>query len=393
MTGTHGQSSISDCRCDNATLTGKQSDVGLKLSVISSSCEETMLSQLFTELWMLRTFAVDFYPRQIDIKAMGEQMVKIGAYKSARKGPSFFRDQLESGPASKALDWNIEDLAHYVNEQRKEAAEEIFQTFGIKIPHTAFRIPALATFFPDISSRTDKAENAGKALAEAVDLARLLGAGVVEFVLGRRVERCPYPPENRRDYKCDYVYSSASEDKIKRVVEIIEKHVFEKLTDKCGRTVRLAAEIEPGFSYVLNDRHAVTEYIHLIRKKGMQDCVGLNMDIGHLMILGNAPRQEARISVSDVSLWKEHIFHAHISDNVGHHFRDLVPGTIHPLYEEDRETEFEEWVRLCKEIAEENEHFSRHIALELEGCSRIQWVQRSLLRLGYLIRMINAKGS
>lgn len=380
------------------TLAGRPTSK-LHLSVTLSSCADLTISELFTELWILRTHAIDFYPRVLDIRKMIEQ----------RKAPesSNMRDPRKEKVQDKSLrerfqyegdgeddsKGNIDELGQYIQAERRSAAENIEKIFGVHdIKPDVLQIPAITTFFPDISSQyEDVAKHAGQDLAGAVELAKIVGAKVVEFVMGRRVERCNQEPMNRDDYKCDFVHAFRWEERLEKALDIIKRYVYPRIkNDLTGKCVRLAAEIEPGFSYVLNSSRAVNKYIQLVKHKELHECVGLNLDIGHLIILANAPREEDRISTADVELWKKHIFHTHISDNIGYHFRDLVPGMIHPLFDGNDDREFERWIRICNEIAEENEGYSGYIALELEGCGRIQWIQRSLLRLGYLIRRVNS---
>lgn len=385
----HTQSHTINTKVQLPTLTGGP-DAKLHLSVTLSSCADLTISKLFTELWMLRTHAIDFYPRLLDVKKMIEQRANNSRKEKVEDVSLMERFRYE-GNGEDDPKGNIRELGQYIQEERKKAAENIKIIFGIPdVSPDLFQIPAITTFFPEISSKDkDVAEQAGQALAGAVELAKIVGAKVVEFVMGRRVERCAEKPSNQNDFKCDFVYNSQSEERLKKAVKVIKTYVYPRIkNDDTDRCVRLAAEIEPGFSYVLNSRQAVARYIQLI--KNMDKYVGLNLDIGHLIILANAPREEDRISTADVELWKKHIFHAHISDNIGYHFRDLVPGTIHPLYGGVDDREFERWIKICKDIAVENQGYSGYIALELEGCGRIQWIQRSLLRLGYLIRRVNS---
>lgn len=377
------------------SLTGGPNS-NLRLSVILSSAGHISLSELFTELWILRTNAIDFYPRLIDIR----EILRNHSDSARREEEVEDRTLLErfkyDVDSEDECTGDVEEIAAYIQQQRIKAATTIQNIFGTpNVSPEMFKIPAIATFFPEISSNDpDKARASGLALAGAVKLAKLIGAKVVEFVMGLRVERCSKDPQNPEDCKCDYVYNYKVETRIKEALKIIKKHPYKIAKHKDpAKCIRLAAEIEPGYSYVLNNTHAVSEYIKLIKDKGMADIVGLNLDIGHLMILANSHREADCVSISDVELWKDHVFHAHISDNVGHHFRDLVPGTIHPLYGKDNNNAFESWLRLCAEIANQNKSFSQYIALELEGCSRIQWVQQSLLRLGELIRKINSDTS
>ncbi len=331
------------------------------------------ISVLLSELWLLRTYALDFYPREFDIrKALGMQPTDPTQDSSAE----VFAD-----------DGKVSQIADYVAGQIQEATKVILDAYGEQVPKEAFRIPAVATFFPDLVSREERlADQAGEALAGAIRLAAALGAGVVEFVLGRTVERCHNSPANLGEHtgpRCDYVYESDPVIAIKRAVAVLKKHACPVARDL---GIRLAAEIEPGFSYVLNSRSTIDAFLSELNNRSINDCVGLNLDIGHLIILSHTTKPLNRITPNIARHWKKSIFHAHISDNIGHHYGDLVPGVLHDLYAADDEEAFDKWVKFCWECAKDNEMFTGYLAVELEGCSRIQWIQRSLLRLGYLIR-------
>jgi len=262
----------------------------------------------------------------------------------------------------------------------------IKEYFGESVSPKVFQVPALATFFPEISSFSEEhAEQAGKALAGAVKLAISLGVGVVEFVLGRVVERCHNSPlgySTDSVLRCDFVHKADAKDRIKRAVEVLEEFVYPVAKGH----VTLAAEIEPGFSFVLNNRDNIEVFLSNLRDKGLADTIGLNLDIGHAIILATSKNKDDQITPSDARRWRHHIFHAHASDNIGFHFRDLVPGTYHYLTEIKDDLTFWQWIKVCAECSAENDRFSKYIAVELESSSRIQWIQRSLLRLAYTIR-------
>ncbi len=353
------------------TLTGC-SDSPLKLSVINSSTENLLISELLIELWLLRVFAIDFYHRGVDI----ENALDIN------------REVLErTSIAERYADPNIiRQLAQYIRNEKKEASRTIKKYFGESVSPKVFHVPALATFFPEISSFSDEhAEQAGKALAGAVKLAINLEVGVVEFVLGRVVERCHNSPlgyDTNSVLRCDFVHKADAEDRIKRAIAVLEEFVYPVAKGH----VTLAAEIEPGFSFVLNNRDSIEIFLSKLHDKGLTDTIGLNLDIGHAIILANSENKDDQITTTDAKRWKHHIFHAHASDNIGFHFRDLVPGTYHYLTERKDDLTFSKWIEVCVECSEENDRFSKYIAVELESSSRIQWIQRSLLRLAYTIR-------
>jgi sugar phosphate isomerase/epimerase len=336
------------------------------------------LSMLLKELWLLRGFAIDFYPR-------GYYVQKALSLET--------REQLEKRDLTTRLLDPEEDvvgrLADYIWSEIAAAGEMIAQEFGVSTKTDRFSVPAIATYFPEIASFDEaRRRRAAQALMRTVELADKVKARTVEFVVGRTVERCHQPAHDESGNDsglCEYVYESSPRDRIEKVVEVLKEMVVPLAADK---NVRLAAEIEPGFSYVLNSAEQIQDFLAEVKHQGIGSWVGLNIDIGHLIIL--AETGHSSIRPPTLSLWKDYIFHAHISDNVGLHYRDLVPGSMHPLEKDAKEPSFLDWAGALRELVEDGGPFSGYIAVEMEACDRIQWVQRSVLRLGYIIREIEA---
>lgn len=364
------------------TLTG-HSDSKIKLSVITSSCADTTISELLAELWTLRVYAVDFYARGCDILWAHE-----------KDGMNRIQLEAESLLSRFAKGDIIDKLVQYVIGQKRRAVELVQNRYGEKVSPGTFRIPALATFFPEIISFNDEyAQQAADAIFNAARLAAKLQATVVEIVLGRAVERCHERPLNVNTprIRCDYVYKSTHEERLDRAVDVLVEVAKRMKSSEEVKGIKLAAEIEPGYSFVLNNRRRVDYFLGKLVEKGVADVVGLNLDFGHILILSHTDNEDERIRPRDVEGLIPQIFHAHVSDNVGFHFRDLVPGTFHHLGTKDEgmhERTFREWIEVCVRCSLDNPSFTRHLAVELEACSRIQWVQRSLLRLGYIIREV-----
>jgi sugar phosphate isomerase/epimerase len=389
-------------RGELAGLTGRR---GLRLSVITSSAGDMPIRELLVELWLLRTYAIDVYPRGCDVREV----------LSGQSWEDIERHDISSRFSDPVF---VAKFGEYVRREMREAAKIIHREFGVSVTPGLFKVPAIATYFPEISSFIpDVAKKAGHALVGAVRLASQLKARTVEFVLGRCAERCREPPIGMEETNllCEYVFEEDAQQRIPAVVDVLREVV---VPEAKARGIRLAAEIEPGYSYILNSSENVQGFLAALKKAGIDDVVGLNLDIGHLLILNQMPG--CNMSPDVACGWVNHIFHAHVSDNAGFHFSDLVPGTYHLLLdqegdpdEDDSEDElpvsdelpvFEKWVRLCYDLGQEGRlhgsardrspreragrSFSGYIAVEMEGCSRFQWVQRSLLRMGYMIRHV-----
>ena len=105
------------------TLTGC-SDSKLMLSVITSSCADTTISELLAELWILRVYAVDFYTRGCDI---------IWAHEE--DGMTRIQLEEESLLSRFAKGDIIDKLAQYVIGQKQRAAELVLNQYGEKVPY------------------------------------------------------------------------------------------------------------------------------------------------------------------------------------------------------------------------------------------------------------------
>ena len=88
-----------------------KTDVPLKLSVITSSGGDDSISKLFTELWTLRTYSLDFYPRGTDIK---------DAY-----GIKSLEELEKKSLLDRFAELDIDKLVDYTKEQKKIASRNI----------------------------------------------------------------------------------------------------------------------------------------------------------------------------------------------------------------------------------------------------------------------------
>lgn len=185
--------------------------------------------------------------------------------------------------------------------------------------------------------------------------------------------------------------------------------------------VTMALEIEPGAGYILNDlqsytriktkymqkveqclkevnnlaeddrkrfyrvfqafhnEHNLTEKSDEALRKLYADCIGLNVDVGHMFLLNCQPgdvspfmwTHEVEPKAACDLLYTSEIVHYHLSDHRGAHYCDLPPGHFHsPL-------RFEQWIRQAYALAQLEKsdrsecvhpNFTRHMAIELETC-------------------------
>ena len=304
---------------------------------------------------------------------------------------------------------NFEPIANWIHRQLDLCNEERRRGGAGRA-----RVAALATYFPEVSARShlDHLEGgadrsdvpfrvAERAIANTARLAlRLKKAGlmehaVVEVVCGSILDRC-------RCRSCEEKRQEAGEDRRQDIVIRSERNtkielLCDRLLDVVGQ-VRgsaegsdpdwaLALELEPGPNYVLNSKTAIDGLIALLRDDAkyepLRRHVGLNVDIAHMNIAG--------VEARDLVEYRDWILHAHLCNHPGMHTRDQVVGVWIPV--ERYCGENYPYLRLLAEIDEsspdrQGRPFTRTVALELEGCSRINWVHRSLVAMKHMTEVL-----
>jgi hypothetical protein len=157
-----------------------------------------------------------------------------------------------------------------------------------------------------------------------------------------------------------------------------------------GADWAIALELEPGPAYALNDRNALAMLVqHLTGEADYVELlphIGVNLDIAHMKIAG--------VEANDLEEFKDWIVHAHIADHPGMHTVDQVVGTWSPV--ERSEGRDYPYLRLLSRINPDSPDrcglpFTRTIALELEGCSRIGWIHRSLVAMKHMTEVVKLR--
>lgn len=246
----------------------EQSGKPMGLSVTTSSFDDIPISEILAEMWAIRVFAIDLYLRGCDVWRSDPEKLKPAELENMS-----LLDRL-SGDGRYDF---IEKMASYVLSEKKKAAELVGHWYKGDAKEEDFHIPALATFIPELTSKNpETTQKACNALCSVIELAERIDAKVVEFVLGKCVERCH---DSGDKGPCDYVYTRDSGKMIQETLAKMKDTVYSVAKDK---KVRLAAEIEPGFSYLLNRREYVDVYLQAIEKLDMGEYVGLNLDMGHI---------------------------------------------------------------------------------------------------------------
>lgn len=311
------------------------------------------------------------------------------------------------------------------------------------------RMAALATFFPDIASRSQGSsadppprEVAVRALSNTVRLALALkrqgkvaesfcwapgnpdderGGGldtsrrrrrryaIVEMVCGTVLDRCRCslcenlrrpqnadPSTGRRPASRDYAIECRLDAKIELLRDSLQqvyRSVAESPEGREDHDWALAMELEPGPAYVLRDSASIDVALRKLDGE-LARHVGLNLDIAHMKIAG-VPVETTQGN-SGLSEFKDRVVHAHLCDHPDMHTRDQVVGSWQPVeqYGDGRYA----YVELLSEIANAERRgselpFSGAVALELEGCNRIRWIHQSLSGMKHMFERVSEAAS
>jgi sugar phosphate isomerase/epimerase len=240
-----------------------------------------------------------------------------------------------------------------------------------------FRISALATYYPEIASLSPKRrELAVEAVANTVRIAfKLQDAGlmtepVVEIVCGQLLDTCDCKECRNK------VFVSSPEEKYEHLLDSCAKVAWQFE----GKRFALGLELEPGENYVLRDRSSLKAIMDRVLADSVLTAhVGLNVDIAHMKIAG--------VQLADLEPYLGRIVHAHVADHPGVHTRDQHVGRYTPV-QQVREGGYRPYFDLLQKrslLKEQGLPFSGAVALELEGCNRIEWIYDSLSAMTHLI--------
>ncbi len=239
------------------------------------------------------------------------------------------------------------------------------------------RIAALATYFPEIASLSPaRRDLAVEALANTVRIAlKLKGEGlmvepIIEIVCGQLLDTCDCADCNK------LVFISSDDEKYTHLLDSCTKVI----SQFPGERFALGLELEPGANYVLRDTASLGELMKRVaNESSLAAHVGLNLDIAHMKIEG--------VQASDLEPYLDCIVHAHISDHPGVHTRDQQVGKYTPVQQvsEGGYRPYLDLLHRRSRDAGSQLPFSGAIALELEGCNRIEWIYDSLSAMTHLI--------
>jgi hypothetical protein len=260
-------------------------------------------------------------------------------------------------------------------------------------------IPAFATFFPSLtrgetfsadkqvvsSNRDESVRALANAVLIGMDLNNrepvLFPNIVVEAVCGTRLDRC-------RCNRCDSmplqpVFVGNAKKKLRRlfqslgeVVEIVKKDPAYTETPWT-----IALESEPGVAYLLNSWRRLSGAVELLNSdfSHLREYVSFNLDIAHMRMAG--------ISAVQLSTIEDYISHGHICDHPDMHTKDHPPGAWNSS--QRIENPDYGYIRVLKDAfirrGREGLAASHSLSVELEGCSRFQWIQSGLGNVRYML--------
>jgi sugar phosphate isomerase/epimerase len=309
------------------------------------------------------------------------------------------RGQIRSGIGASSIDvmceeQNVVVIADWLHTQMKECENYIGRN------DRPIRISALATYFPDISSLTNRRQvgsrqRAINALAHSVCIALelhergVMEQPIVEAVCGNVVDLCTCSRCNQDraagDTTGTVAVMTARSDKWRILSEsllgVIE--LVEKIRGRAKWAIGL--ELEPGETYVVNDGESIRELFdkYIDRDERLGSHVGLNMDVAHMKI--------ANVETSILRQYRERIVHSHICDHPGMHTRDQQVGEWSHI---DRYNSPDyQYLKILAERADGADEssglpFSKAVAIELEGCNRIRWIHNSVIAVRHMLEVV-----
>ena len=154
-------------------------------------------------------------------------------------------------------------------------------------------------------------------------------------------------------------------ESLKKLCSECGKISWGSVQGKCKEPPLFSVEIEPSISRLVHDRPSLITLLTHLRNDKRFERVGINLDIGHMMIVG--------IEADElISLCGDRIVHAHISGNALSHFADL------PLHVDKDRGRFKPWLEVLGKLQEGgNSMYQGYVSLELEACQSIEAVAQT----------------
>jgi len=255
------------------------------------------------------------------------------------------------------------------------------------------RIPAFATYIPEITSLGKPGEQGRDALLFLIaTVGHLQKFGhpisTIEIVAGSCMSGI-WPARDQKnpsDSEFAFVANRLPADK---AIEHLLDRLLPLAKPALDAGVTLALELEPGPLYILRDWEAICKVCDILdndaeryrKYRPLRPVLGLNLDVAHWGIL----KKISPTTVLGHASVRKRIVHAHVADHAAGHFGDVA------LLQQNDEQFFRDWLSAIETIAADTRpaaapRFSNYVSLELESCCRQQMLAVSTTRLGCLMR-------
>ena len=352
----------------------------LATSVITSSTTIELPKFLKICSEQFSVSAVDlFLLREQDLTAMGSTLATPSGISLTESSPA---DVL-------ALEENIAPVVSYLQLALEQLEGDELQ------------VAAFATYLPGIVARRQKRgsrprrEIASLALANslhvALELAYRLPARfknvIIEMVAGTTVDICGCTECTNRGRRlaADWPVEAKTRlllEGISHAVSIVRKRISESAEHQHLRELlespiwAFALEAEPGPTYTLNSLESL-KTVMAQRDKDFPELrrhIGLNVDVAHFQMCGITAPQLAGL--------RDYIIHSHVTGHPKNHTCDQPPGTWFPT-DRIESPDYGYYAVLQDQLSTTPRTlpFSGTVALELEGCDRMSWVEDGLAAL------------
>jgi class 3 adenylate cyclase len=281
-------------------------------------------------------------------------------------------DQWELTDADAIFGWLKQELAAAEDEAR-----------------TRLRIVSFTTSYPSISEvsnsinqqiginqQIDAQSVAVTSIATLLKVAEKFRLPNIQLRAGRRLFKSTFDDGDHLAY---------NRDELERLKQsLIQIYQAYHPTLKGHPKVAIALELEPGEGFLLRSM----EYVRSLRNDlyGMYDreelpkhWVGLNLDMGHCLILNNGNRINPEEFEDGLTHLLLPIYGAHISDHSIHHAADLAPGFFNSVRSFDDYLTFylNKVPHYYKPGSVQAKYYSGHISLELEAVEYLHHVARA----------------
>ncbi len=334
---------------------------------VITSCFNRRLARSAALLAEAGVHALDIYwPDMPDIHELAQGLNPVA---------KLHGDQWELTNAPRILNWLMEQLA--------EAEDKV---------RTRIKVVSFTTSFPGISEPVGSParQTAIQSLVTLLRVAECLRLPCIQIRTGRRIYS--YRGALRPVLQENDHYFDGDDEALNRLRQSLID-VANTYKEQFGSlpTSGIALELEPGQSFLLRSVEHLKRLSFKINdaiQRGYltSDWVGLNLDIGHCLILKDGERKngdndEGRMLPHEFKDGEElilPIYGAHLSDHSLHHAADLAPGYFNPAESFDDYLWFYlEEVPKQYMGTERMKYYSGHVSIELEAVEYLHHVARA----------------